>query len=95
MLAKDEYSWVDNMALEDSRRRLGAASGAVPQHCSQSAVPAGACEGAHVVTAKQRRNIELYSALTKTPMPDVETMGYVEADVWAWARWNEYMAMLS
>ena len=68
---RDRAGWLDNMALEDSRRRL-AAKGAEPQHCSQAAVPAGACEGAHVVTKKQRNLIELYSALTMTPAPDVE-----------------------
>ena len=37
---------------------------------------------------------ELYAALTQAPLPDIEGMGYVEADVWTRARWNEYMAML-
>ena len=66
-----------------------------PQHCSQSATPPGAClGGAHAVTQKQRNLMELYAALTQAPLPDIEGMGYVEADVWTRARWNEYMAML-
>ena len=65
-----------------------------PQHCSQSTTPPGACQGPHVVTQKQRNLMELYAALTQAPLPDVENMGYVDADVWTRARWNEYMAML-
>ena len=28
-------------------------------------------------------------------MPDVAGMGYIEADGWTRARWNDYMAMLA
>ena len=47
-----------------------------------------------MVTQKQRNLMELYAALTQAPLPDVENMGYVDADAWTRARWNEYMAML-
>ena len=85
----------------ESRRRLESKASvspttadiATPQHCSQS-VPEGACLGAHVVTQKQRNLLELYSALTHTPMPDVENMNYVDAEAWKRARYSEYLAML-
>jgi hypothetical protein len=66
---------------------------APPQHCSQS-IPEGACLGPHVVTQKQRNLLELYSALTHTPMPDVDKMGYVDAEAWNRARYSEYLAMI-
>eukprot|EP01047_Picozoa_sp_COSAG01_P005702 COSAG01_NODE_198_length_22280_cov_21.529775_19_plen_632_part_00 len=72
-----------------------AAAALVPQHCSASAPPHGACLGPHVVTQKQRNLLELYSALTQTPMPDVDAMGYAEAESHTRARWHDYMAMLS
>eukprot|EP01043_Picozoa_sp_COSAG02_P038190 COSAG02_NODE_2926_length_7728_cov_3.194521_6_plen_399_part_00 len=85
----------------DSRRRLELETStpsiftdvAPPQHCSQS-VPEGACLGPHVVTQKQRNLLELYSALTHTPMPDVDNMGYVDAQAWNRARYSEYLAMI-
>jgi hypothetical protein len=45
------------------------------------------------VTAKQRLQIALYSALTQTPAPDIDVMDYESAGAWAKARWLEYMAM--
>ena len=51
------------------------------------------CQGPGAVTAKQRLQIALYSALTQTPAPDVEVMDYESAGAWAKARWLEYMAM--
>ena len=72
-----------------------AAAAVVPQHCSASAPPHGACLGPHVVTQKQRNLLELYSALTQAPMPDVDAMGYAEAESHTRARWHDYMAMLS
>ena len=66
---------------------------ATPQHCSQT-VPEGACLGAHVVTQKQGNLLELYSALTHTPVPDVDSMGYAEAEAWNRARYAEYLSMI-
>ena len=83
----------------EARRRLellqhSASLTAEPQHCSQS-VPEGACLGAHVVTQKQRNLLELYSALTHTPMPDVDSMGYADAQAWNRARYSEYREYLA
>ena len=47
-----------------------------------------------MVTQKQRNLMALYSALTMTPAPDVESMGYVEAEAWNRARYSEYMRMI-
>ena len=90
------------MLVDGTRRRLelealpsvGREAAAAPQHCSRHATPEGACLGAHVVTQKQRNLMELYSALTRAPMPDVEAMGYVEAEAWQRARYSEYLAMI-
>ena len=86
------------MLVDDTRRRLELedlpSSVAVPQHCSRAAVPEGACLGVHVVTQKQRNLLELYSALTHTPMPDIDAMGYVEAEAWRRARYSDYLAMI-
>eukprot|EP01046_Picozoa_sp_COSAG06_P017678 COSAG06_NODE_1208_length_10261_cov_5.380634_11_plen_113_part_00 len=74
---------------------MAAAAVATPQHCSSSqAAPEGACLGAHAVTQKQRNLLELYSALTHTPMPDVGSMGYTDAQAWNRARYSEYLAMI-
>jgi hypothetical protein len=70
-----------------------AAQHSMPQHCSQ-VVPEGACQGAHVVTQKQRNLMQLYSALTQTPVPDVDSMGYLDAEAWNRARYSEYMGMI-
>jgi len=61
---------------------------ATPQHCSR----AEGCLGPHAVTAKQKKLIELYGALTMAPQPDVASMGFVEAQDWTKARYAEYMA---
>ena len=78
-----------------SDNHMAATAVATPQHCSSSqAAPEGACLGAHAVTQKQRNLLELYSALTHTPMPDVGSMGYTDAQAWNRARYSEYLAMI-
>jgi len=69
--------------------------GAPPHHCSASFEEIGKekCQGPKAVTAKQRLQIALYSALTQTPAPDIDVMDYESAGAWAKARWLEYMAM--
>ena len=67
---------------------------ATPQHCSSQIVGEGACLGVDAVTQKQRNMLELYSALTHTPIPDVESMGYAEAEAWNRERYNEYLSMI-
>lgn len=63
-------------------------SGTMPQHCALST---GTCLGPDAITAKQLRRIELFSALTLTPPPDVDTMSNWDAQLWIRARWSEFI----
>ena len=80
--------------MEERRRLVTTDQQATPQHCSQAAVPPGACEGPHVVTQKQLNQLELYSALTQAPKPNVAAMDYIDMDIWLRERWHDYMAIL-
>ena len=60
-----------------------------PQHCAMST---GKCLGAAAMTAKQRRQLELFSFLTQTPSPDTAAMSNHEAQVYIRARWGEWIA---
>ena len=71
-----------------------AVAAAPPQHCSSQIVGEGACLGGHAVTQKQRNLLELYSALTHTPMPDIDSMGHAEAEAWNRVRYSEYLSMI-
>ena len=86
----DDDEAADEMGFPVKREGRGA-----PHHCSASfeAIGKEKCQGPGAVTAKQRLQIALYSALTQTPAPDVEVMDYESAGAWAKARWLEYMAM--
>lgn len=61
----------------------------VPQHCSQKE---GVCKGPEAMTAKQIRLVELFSALTSTPTPDITSMSNYGAQVYIRARWGEWIA---
>jgi phospholipase C len=94
----DDQTWRRHLELEQppplSRAGSGIAAAATPQHCSSQVVGEGACLGVDAVTQKQRNMLELYSALTHTPIPDVESMGYAEAEAWNRERYNEYLSMI-
>ena len=98
----DDHGGGGRGSSDGQRRRMSASADystartAPPQHCSLSHVDVGlqACQGPRAVTAKQRNLIELYSALTRSPMPDVGSMNSESASAWAKARFAEYMAML-
>ena len=69
-----------------------AGTAAVAQHCS--AGPGGALS-CPVVSAKQRKRIELYASLTQTPSPDMDAMTHDEASAWIRARFQDYMTLLT
>jgi len=62
-----------------------------PQHCSLST---GKCLGPNAMTAKQKRHIELLSALTSTPEPNLSELSNWEAQVFIRERWGEYLGAL-
>jgi hypothetical protein len=75
-------------AVELRRRLLKTQPSA--QHCSAERVPHEACTGSTALSEKQRKLVELYSAMTSTPKPDL-SMSYEQARAWLRARWREYM----
>eukprot|EP01051_Picozoa_sp_SAG22_P005625 SAG22_NODE_339_length_12034_cov_3.087474_2_plen_250_part_00 len=82
----------------EGRRRLDLlrppASGSLtaqPQHCSMERPPHEACMGAAAVTAKQWKSVDLYSSLTMTPRPDIDSMTHQDASVWLRARRAEWL----
>ena len=60
----------------------------IPQHCSRKEQ---VCRGPDAITVKQKRQIKLFSRLTKTPEPDVEVMSNGDANLWLGHRWLEWM----
>ena len=79
-------------------RALDAIAG--PGHCSawDGASVEEACPGHVRANLKQKRNIRLLSALTKTPVPDVDSMTQPQADrVWAsqFSLWMEQQRRLA
>jgi len=79
-------------------RALDAIAG--PGHCSawDGASVEVACPGHVRANLKQKRNIRLLSALTKTPVPDVDSMTQPQADrVWAsqFSLWMEQQRRLA
>lgn len=77
-----------NNAVPSWTSRNGEAS-APPQHCSTREQT---CHGPDAMTAKQRRLVELFSALTSTPSPDVASMSNYEASLYIRARWAEWIS---
>jgi phospholipase C len=85
---------LSSAGIASATAAAAAAAAATPQHCSSQIVGEGACLGAHAVTQKQRSLLELYSALTHTPMPDIDSMGHAEAEAWNRVRYSEYLSMI-
>eukprot|EP01051_Picozoa_sp_SAG22_P023158 SAG22_NODE_5849_length_944_cov_0.932544_1_plen_157_part_10 len=54
-----------------------------PRHCS---LLEETCSSPTTVTTKQRRQLQLLSKLTMTPMPDVTAMSFDAATQWLYAR---------
>eukprot|EP00039_Didymoeca_costata_P024611 m.10831 g.10831 ORF g.10831 m.10831 type:complete len:584 (+) comp4336_c0_seq1:131-1882(+) len=81
-----------DMDAQESIRSKYHLKGAIPQHCALST---GKCLGPHALTAKQKRHIELLSALTSTPAPDITRMSNWDAQLFIRERWGEYMAALA
>ena len=75
-----------------ARKRKQTSAG--PGHCSawDGAKTEEACAGLDHANLKQRRNLQLLSELTGTPMPDIQAMNVAQADMWLGARWSEWMA---
>lgn len=89
---EDEMPLDDDEVVDDgARRRLGTKVKVAnpPQHCGQKEK---ICRGPEAVSVKQRRNIKLFSRLTKKAEPNVDDMTNNEADRWLSECWEDWMA---
>lgn len=60
-----------------------------PHHCPQQKQ---ICPGVNAVSLKQRKQIKLFSRLTTTPEPDVDSMDFGVAARWLGGLWHAWDA---
>ena len=71
------------------RGAMGAPSQAAPgTHCGRNEAKCAATAGRP--SSKQRNQIPILSALTLTPIPDMDSMDRIEAAQWIASRWREW-----
>ena len=60
-----------------------------PHHCPMQK---RVCPGTNAVSVKQRKQIRLYSRLTNTPEPNIDSMVFGEAAAWLGGLWHAWDA---
>lgn len=87
----------EGLAVEDSptlvSTRAGETATDVPLQCKSHSIRRRPDDGEcsrHEPTRRQMKQMELFSRLTSTPMPDMSTMGRDDADAWARHRFVDW-----